>query len=139
MTPKQILDTADALYQRGILSYPRTETDQYDDKFDFKTYVSKQTSSPQWGPFAQQLIDNQDKFAKPRKGRRNDKAHPPIHPTAYAGELVGNEKKVYEYVTRRFLASCAKDAVGFETGVDVEVNGEDFAATGVYSDADPFF
>ncbi|CCA71076.1 related to DNA topoisomerase III alpha [Serendipita indica DSM 11827] len=129
MSAKQILDTADALYQRGILSYPRTETDQYDDQFDFGQYIQKQTSSPEWGAFATRL--RQGEFSKPRKGKKNDKAHPPIHPTAYAGNLAGNEKKVYEYVTRRFLASCSKDAEGFQTTITVAVNGEEFSASGL--------
>lgn len=118
------------MYQRGILSYPRTETDQFDDKFDFQAYISKQTSSPEWGGFATRLKDGE--FNKPRKGKKNDKAHPPIHPTAYAGNLAGNEKKVYEYVTRRFLASCSKDAEGFQTTITVLVNGEEFSASGKY-------
>ncbi len=71
-------------------------------------------------------------YEKPRKGRNNDKAHPPIHPTAHAGNLTGDEKKVYEYVTRRFLACCSKDAKGFETTVDVECGGEEFSAIGMY-------
>lgn len=110
------------------MSYPRTETDQYDDKFDFGKYVEKQTSSPDWGAFATRL--RQGELNKPRKGRKNDKAHPPIHPTAYAGNLAGNEKKVYEYVTRRFLASCSKDAEGFQTTITVDVSGEEFTANG---------
>ncbi|KIM21746.1 hypothetical protein M408DRAFT_12433 [Serendipita vermifera MAFF 305830] len=118
--------TADALYQRGILSYPRTETDQFDDQFDFRAYIQKQTSSPDWGAFATRLQGGE--FSKPRKGKKNDKAHPPIHPTAYAGNLTGNEKKVYEYVTRRFLASCSKDAEGFQTTITVNVNNEEFSA-----------
>ncbi|KAG8819991.1 DNA topoisomerase [Serendipita sp. 399] len=129
MSAKQILDTADALYQRGILSYPRTETDQFDDRFDFASYIQKQTASPEWGAFATQLADSG--FSKPRKGKKNDKAHPPIHPTAYAGNLVGNEKKVYEYVTRRFLASCSQDAEGFQTTIIVSVNSEEFSAKGL--------
>ncbi|KAG8760506.1 DNA topoisomerase [Serendipita sp. 396] len=129
MSAKQILDTADALYQRGILSYPRTETDQFDDQFDFASYIQKQTASPEWGAFATRLAAGG--FNKPRKGKKNDKAHPPIHPTAYAGNLVGNEKKVYEYVTRRFLASCSKDAEGFQTTITVSVNTEEFSANGL--------
>jgi len=67
----------------------------------------------------------------PRKGKKNDQAHPPIHPTAYAANLAGEEKKVYEYITRRFLASCSKDAEGWETTVDVVCGGEEFYATGI--------
>jgi DNA topoisomerase-3 len=44
--------------------------------------------------------------------------------------LVGDEKKVYEYITRRFLACCAKDAEGWETSVEVMCGGDAFHASG---------
>lgn len=69
-------------------------------------------------------------FNAPRMGKKNDKAHPPIHPTAHVANLAGDEKKVYEYISRRFLACCSKDALGWETTVNVEYGGEEFYATG---------
>lgn len=73
---------------------------------------------------------HQGAFASPRRGKNNDKAHPPIHPTAHVGNLVGDEKKVYEFITRRFLACCSKDAEGWQTTVDVVCANERFFATG---------
>lgn len=70
-------------------------------------------------------------FEKPRKGKNNDKAHPPIHPTAHAANLAGDESRVYEFIARRFLASCSKDAVGSTTTVDVVCGEEHFYATGI--------
>lgn len=69
-------------------------------------------------------------FEKPRNGKKSDHAHPPIHPTAYAGHLTGDEKRVYEFVTRHFLACCSKDALGFQTTMEVAFGGEIFVATG---------
>ena len=69
-------------------------------------------------------------FTLPRQGKKDDKAHPPIHPTAHAGNLEGDKKRVYEYITRRFLACCSKDALGLETTVDVDINGEEFYVSG---------
>ncbi|THH02191.1 hypothetical protein EW145_g6782 [Phellinidium pouzarii] len=129
LAPKKVLDVAEKLYQQGFLSYPRTETDQYDPQFDFMTLIGKQTVDPAWGAFAAQLQGGG--FNAPRRGQKNDKAHPPIHPTNYAGNLVGDEKKVYEFVTRRFLASCSKDAEGQETSVEVLCGGEYFSASGL--------
>lgn len=50
------LQHAEKLYQKGFLSYPRTETDQYDKDFDFATLIGKQTQDPNWGPFAQRCV-----------------------------------------------------------------------------------
>ncbi|CAE6452593.1 unnamed protein product, partial [Rhizoctonia solani] len=129
MTPKKALDVAEKLYNDGFLSYPRTETDQFDPAFDFDSLIAKQTVDPEWGGFATGLQNGG--FQRPRDGKKNDKAHPPIHPTAHAGNLTAEAKKVYEYVTRRFLACCSKDAEGFQTTVDVVVNDEEFYATGL--------
>lgn len=52
-TPTQI---AESLYQKGFLSYPRTETDQYDKDFDFQSLVEKQTTDSEWGQFAQESV-----------------------------------------------------------------------------------
>lgn len=46
------LQIAEKLYQQGFLSYPRTETDQYDNQFDFMSLINKQVADPNWGPFA---------------------------------------------------------------------------------------
>lgn len=46
------LQCAEALYQRGILSYPRTETDQFDRDFNFHELIEKQTGDNAWGGFA---------------------------------------------------------------------------------------
>lgn len=43
---------AEKLYQQGFLSYPRTETDQYDPQFDFMSLIEKQNVDPEWGQFA---------------------------------------------------------------------------------------
>lgn len=111
------------------------------------TLIQKQTTDPTWGAFASGCVSfelavpryaytpslsrlQNGGFGAPRRGKNNDKAHPPIHPTAHAANLAGQEKQVYEFITRRFLACCSKDAEGFETTVDVVSNGEFFYATG---------
>lgn len=69
----------------------------------------------------------------PRRGKNDDKAHPPIHPTAHASNLTGDEKRVYEYIARRYLACCSKDAEGWQTTVDIVCGSEEFQATGIFS------
>ncbi|KIM45556.1 hypothetical protein M413DRAFT_430221 [Hebeloma cylindrosporum] len=129
LAPKKVLDVAEKLYQQGFVSYPRTETDEFDPQFDHMALIDKQTADPNWGAFAASL--QQGGYSEPRRGKNNDKAHPPIHPTAHANNLAGDEKRVYEYITRRYLAACSKDAEGWQTTVDVECGGEEFSATGL--------
>lgn len=46
------IQVAEKLYQQGFLSYPRTETDQFDPQFDHKYLIHKQTVDSAWGNFA---------------------------------------------------------------------------------------
>jgi DNA topoisomerase-3 len=117
------------------------------------TLIQKQIVDPAWGNFARSWVGcefhlikrsweiprlHEGEFSKPRNGKKNDQAHPPIHPTAHAGNLSNDEKRVYEFVARRFLACCSKDALGFQTTVDVVCGGEEFYATGKSKDAHKF-
>lgn len=70
-------------------------------------------------------------FEKPRNGKNNDKAHPPIHPTGYSTSITGDDKRVYEFIVRRYLACCWKNAIGFETNVEVSMGTEFFDAKGL--------
>jgi DNA topoisomerase III len=47
-----ITQIAEKLYSNGMLSYPRTETDQFDPQFDLMSIIDKQTMDPSWGEFA---------------------------------------------------------------------------------------
>ncbi|EAQ89174.1 hypothetical protein CHGG_05793 [Chaetomium globosum CBS 148.51] len=98
MTGQQAMTVAEKLYNKGFISYPRTETDRFDKGMDLRALVRKQTQDNRWGAFAQNLVDGG--FQQPRQGRHDDKAHPPIHPITYAaaGALDDSERRVYELV-----------------------------------------
>ncbi|KAI2612626.1 DNA topoisomerase [Hypoxylon fragiforme] len=131
MTGQQAMETAEHLYNKGFISYPRTETDRFDSGMNLRALVQKQIQSSSWGGFAQNLVDGG--FQQPRQGRNDDKAHPPIHPITFASPSVLNdrEKKLYEFVVRRFLACCSEDAKGVATDVDIQFGEESFHAHGV--------
>lgn len=131
MDSQRVMKVAEELYQKGWISYPRTETDQFDRGIDLKAIVQRQAQDGVWGPFAQGLLDGG--FNQPRDGRNNDKAHPPIHPVNYVtrDRLNDDEKKVYEFVVRRFLACCSEDAKGESTTVEIDYGGESFHANGL--------
>lgn len=131
MSGQQAMTAAENLYNKGFISYPRTETDRFDKGMNLRALVQKQTPDGRWGQFAQNLVDGG--FQQPRQGRNDDKAHPPIHPITYAAPTVLGEaeRKVYEFVVRRFLACCSEDAKGMATDVDIMYGEENFHAHGV--------
>ena len=131
MDSQKVMKVAEALYTKGWISYPRTETDQFPRDFDLQSLIRKQVQDDTWGGYAQGLINGG--FQTPRSGRSNDQAHPPIHPVNYVnpGTLSQDEKKVYEFVTRRFLACCSEDARGEATDVEIEWGNEFFHTHGL--------
>lgn len=129
---KDTLQTAENLYTKGFISYPRTETDSFPRTMDFKHFISLQTPSSEWGEYASSLLEESNgKFRIPRRGKNDDEAHPPIHPVGFADNLTGKEKNVYEYIVRRFLACCSLDAKGSMTSITVQWATETFSTSGL--------
>ena len=126
----QTMEIAEKLYQRGYLSYPRTETDGFQSGFDLHSLIQSQAQDARWGGFAQKLLAGD--FQWPRAGGKDDHAHPPIHPVKAAdNSLDAREARLYELIARRFLACCSKDALGHETTIKAEMAGEEFTASGL--------
>ncbi|UKZ88380.1 uncharacterized protein TrAFT101_004138 [Trichoderma asperellum] len=131
MSGQQAMTIAEGLYNKGFISYPRTETDRFDKGMNLRALVQKQTTDQRWGPFAQGLVNGG--FQQPREGKHDDKAHPPIHPIAHVAPsaLTYDEGRLYEYVTRRFLACCSEDAKGMATDIELQFGDEFFSTRGV--------
>ncbi|XP_052784926.1 DNA topoisomerase 3-alpha-like [Mya arenaria] len=125
---KETMRIAEKLYTNGFISYPRTETNMFTKEIDLRALVEEQTRDENWGEFAQGVLE---RGPTPRNGNKTDNAHPPIHPTKYTHNLQGDEKRVYEFVVRHFLACCSQDAQGFETTVEIDVAEERFTAQGL--------
>ena len=73
-------------------------------------------------------------FSQPRNGRNNDKAHPPIHPVNFVNPASlsnDEERRVHEFVVRRFLACCSKDAQGSKTDISIQYGPETFNTSGL--------
>lgn len=125
---KETMKIAEKLYNQGFISYPRTETNMFPKSLDLRPLVQNQTVDANWGAFAASVLE---RGPNPRHGNKTDNAHPPIHPTKYTDGLQGNEKRLYEFIVRHFLACCSEDAKGQETNVEIEIAGEKFTATGL--------
>jgi len=133
MAPARCMQVAEHLYQRGYISYPRTETDRFGPTIDVQGLVQAQRGHPEWGAHVASLLDA-GRFTLPRAGSHDDHAHPPIHPVACAvqgGELIGEAWRIYEVVVRHFLACCSPDARGNRTEVDITLAEEVFTTAGL--------
>lgn len=130
------MEAAEGLYQRGYISYPRTETQMFIEGTDLRALIHEQRQSPTWGGYAAGLLDHGG-FAQPRAGSSTDNAHPPIHPTKWNANDFKNtqERRVYEFVVRHFLACCSEDATGQETNVTIDIAAERFHAKGLIVEA----
>ncbi|KAK7319115.1 hypothetical protein RJT34_03828 [Clitoria ternatea] len=134
MSSEHTMKVAEELYQAGFISYPRTETDSFSSRTDLHTIVREQQGHPEWGVYAQRLLDPEaGLWRHPRGGGHDDNAHPPIHPTKFSPGESGwsqDHRKLYELVVRHFLACVSKPAVGAETTVEIDIAGELFSACG---------
>eukprot|EP00112_Aurelia_sp_Birch-Aquarium-sp1_P006025 Seg1673.6 transcript_id=Seg1673.6/GoldUCD/mRNA.D3Y31 product="DNA topoisomerase 3-alpha" protein_id=Seg1673.6/GoldUCD/D3Y31 len=128
ISAKETMRIAEKLYTQGFISYPRTETNIFPQSFDLPGLVRNQTGDPNWGEFAAAILN---RGVNPRNGRKTDNAHPPIHPTKYTNTLQGNEKRIYEFIVRHFLACLSQDAQGQETTVTILIADEMFTASGL--------
>lgn len=123
---------AEDLYSKGILSYPRTETQIFKEE-PVASLVEAHASHPVWGSYVRRLTEGGE-FEPPRAGGKDDGAHPPIHPLRCVtqAEMQSHDHwRVYELVTRHFLACCSRDARGKSSRVTVEMGGETFSAGGL--------
>lgn len=88
ISAKDTMKIAEKLYTSGFISYPRTETNIFPKELNLRPLVDAQVPDPRWGAFANR-INNEFQGPNPRKGKKSDQAHPPIHPLKGAPNLSG--------------------------------------------------
>ncbi|CAD8146824.1 unnamed protein product [Paramecium pentaurelia] len=108
--PQQAMHVAERLYLKGYISYPRTETTAYPHEFPTPKIINNLQK------YKEPLISEHSKYLK-TNGHSNPKQgvdvgdHPPITPTENVpqNDLYGEERTMYEYVVKMFLAAHSKD------------------------------
>lgn len=120
---------AEHLYLEGYTTYPRTESTDFSPNFDFKEILREHRTHPEWGFFAQNLLEKGHN--KPKKGI-DAGDHPPITPvrSATSSMLGQREWQLYNFITRSFLGSISTDATYDSVAVMFEAAGESFKIQG---------
>ncbi|MEM2137314.1 MAG: DNA topoisomerase, partial [Candidatus Methanomethylicia archaeon] len=131
---KTTLDIAEELYRNGYISYPRTETEIYSENINLREKVQLFREHPEYGEYANKILKM--KILKPTVGEKDDKAHPPIHPTksAVMGEIMrkfGRRSwQIYDLIVRHFLATLSRDAEVQNNRIELDIDGEKFIVRG---------
>jgi DNA topoisomerase-1 len=139
ISPKQVAEIAEKLYNNGYITYPRTESSYYLQK-DLTKLAEKFISTEEFGSTANECI-MLDGVRNPSKGRFS-KDHEPIMPTKAVKRLdieksfkktprlINFAWEIYSYVVWRFLATIHKDAKIINQYLILEAEAEEFIARG---------
>ncbi len=120
---------AEELYMNGFISYPRTDNTIYPPSLDLETIISELTKTP-FKNEAEWVLKN--RRSEPTKGKKSSTDHPPIHPAGAAKPSQMDEQawKVYELVSRRFLATLSPDAKWKTLKILFNAGKEEYTSTG---------
>ncbi len=126
--PKITLDIAQELYIAGLISYPRTSSQQLPVALNYQNLLSALTKNKLYKELAEKVLAFPQ--LKPNNGKKTDPAHPAVYPTGHSARLEGMRFKVYDLIVKRFLATFASPAIRQTNTIDIGVNGERFIANG---------
>lgn len=125
----EVMDIAESLYQKGYISYPRTETDCFPSNFDFLSIIEE---LKKFDPVREYATNLPSVFRKPRNGKHSDNAHSPIYPITVPDSFnTKRDEKVFKFICQHFLASCSPDAEGKESTIIFVADDERFKLKGL--------
>ncbi len=126
-SPQQGMSIAESLYQAGLISYPRTNSEKLPKDINYKKIITALGKQTKYAKDAKQLLG---KELKPEEGARTDPAHPAIYPTGEAKKTGGKQQNVYDLVVRRFMACFGEPAKRESVKASLDANGEIFFLNG---------
>jgi DNA topoisomerase-1 len=129
-SPAQAMALAEALYQQGLISYPRTSSQKLPKDIGYKKIVQNLGKQAAYSKDAKFLLDKGELI--PEEGKKEDPAHPAIYPTGETPKNIGaNQRRVYDLVVRRFLAVFGEPAKRESRRVQLDLGGRAFFLTGL--------
>ncbi len=125
ISPKKTQSIAQDLYESGLISYPRTESQKLPAKIGYSSLLSRLKNQSDYEELAQKVLDKDSIY--PRQGGKEDDAHPAIYPTGEKPSgLGGAEKKIYDLIVKRFFAVFGDAARRQTLTFTLSVSGEGF-------------
>lgn len=128
IAPSKTLDVAQSLYEAGLISYPRSSSQQLSERLGLSGIIAQLAKNPRYA-FAAELLGAN--LTQPHNGKKTDAAHPAIHPTGAAPGALGEaQQRVYDLIVKRFLACFARSAVRESLTAALQIGSERFIASG---------
>jgi len=128
INPKDSLAIAQKLYVAGLISYPRTSSQQIPSSIDIKEIFTKMLDS-NYKNIVKELLKTK---LIPNNGKKTDPAHPAIIITGELPEkLQGRDYKIYDLIAKRTFATYGEPAKRKSLNIEIECNKEIFIAKGI--------
>ena len=122
-SPKRTQVAAQNLYSAGYTSYPRTSSQVLPESLGFKNIFSQLSKNREF----KRHIDKLPSKLRPHNGKKQDAAHPPIHPTGILPtKLNKDEQKIYNLIVYRFIAVFFESAEFESMRTTLDIEGEKF-------------
>ncbi|MGL4669081.1 MAG: DNA topoisomerase I [Methanobacteriaceae archaeon] len=122
-SPKRTQVVAQNLYSEGYTSYPRTSSQKLPKSLDFKSIFEGLSKSSK----LKEHIDELPQKTKPNEGKKDDAAHPAIHPTGTLPKGLDKDAlKIYDLIVFRFISVFGDDAKVERMDTDLLIGKEEF-------------
>jgi len=109
MSAPRAMALAQRLYERGEISYPRTDNTVYPSSLDIRSILESLRES-KWKEAVEPILAQEELV--PSRGHIHTTDHPPLHPTALPAKAPrGAESIAYDLIVRRFLATLSAPSV----------------------------
>ena len=129
ISPKRTLELAQELYTQGYTSYPRTSSQKLPKEIGYTKILKKLSKLRDYKINAEFLL--KQKTLTPNEGKKDDPAHPAIYPTGDMPKFkLDQEKKVYDLIVKRFMATFGEIAVRETITAKLDCNNEIFVTKG---------
>ena len=135
-SPRQTVNTAQSLYEKGFISYPRTSSQKLPPQIGYQNIFDALRKIKTYSKLVQKLEDAatiNNTPLLPKEGKKTDAAHPAIYPTSETPDLKrmnARQKKLYDLIVRRFLSVFGTHATRESMKITFDLNGEKFNVTG---------
>ncbi|MBI3036282.1 DNA topoisomerase I [Candidatus Woesearchaeota archaeon] len=127
--PKATLEIAQELYTSGLISYPRTSSQQLPPTIGYSKIIAALSQQENYSALCKRLLAKGG--LKPNNGKKTDPAHPAIYPTGLKPKSLDKRgQRIYDLIARRFLATFADAATRETVSARIDVNKEIFVAAG---------